>query len=113
MLIVCLTFIMISIFTFRKVGISNPYSKGLGLALVLSIVAIVCLAQNYTHSLIPEIHDGIAVSNKVAYWILGDEHWSQEKFRDIFEKSIDFTLSLIVVYPVVLVLESKFMKKVK
>ncbi|MEK3914152.1 hypothetical protein [Paenibacillus sp. FSL H7-0331] len=107
---VCIIFIIISIFTFRKVGISNPYSKGLFLAIVLSFVAVVCLAQNYTQNLIPEVNDGIGVSNKVAYWIFGEDGWSQEKFRDVFEKSIYFILFLIVLYPVFLVFESKLKK---
>lgn len=110
----CLIFIFISIsvFSIRRVGVSNPYSKGFSLAIVLSIVAVVCLAQNYTQSLIPEANDGIGISNQVAYSIIGEDGWSQDKFRDIFEKSIYFTLFLIVAYPVVLIVESKLKKKV-
>ncbi|MEK5057909.1 hypothetical protein [Paenibacillus sp. FSL H7-0326] len=109
---VSLIFIIVSIFTFRKVRISNPYSKGFALAIVLSIVAIVCLAQNYTQSQIPEANDGIGISNQVAYSIIGDDGWSQDKFRDIFEKSTFFTLILIVAFPFVLIVESKLKKKV-
>ncbi|WP_419875225.1 hypothetical protein [Candidatus Pristimantibacillus sp. PTI5] len=111
-MLVCLIFIIISIFTFRRVGISNPYSKGFFLAIVLSIVAVICLAQNYTQNLIPEVNDGIGASNKVAYWILGEDGWSKETFRDAFEKSIYLTLFLIIAYPVVLAVESKLKKKV-
>lgn len=111
-MLISLAFIVISIFTIRRVGISNPYSKGFALAIVLSIVAVVCLAQNYTQSLISEANDGIGISNQVAYSIIGEDGWSQNKFRDIFEKSIYFTLILIVAYPVVLIVESNLKKKV-
>lgn len=111
-MLVCLIFIIISIFTIKRVGISNPYSKGFALAIVLSIVAVVCLAQNYTQSLIPEANDGIGISNQVAYSIIGEDGWSQDKFRDIFEKSIYLTFILIVAYPVVLIVETKLKKKV-
>jgi hypothetical protein len=111
-ILVCLIFIIISIFTIRRVGISNPYSKGFALAIVLSIVAVVCLAQNYTQSLIPELNDGVGISNQVAYSIIGENGWSQDKFRDIFQKSIYILLVLIVAYPVALIVESKLKKKV-
>ncbi|CDN45779.1 MULTISPECIES: hypothetical protein [unclassified Paenibacillus] len=111
-MLICLIFIAISIFAIGRAGLSNPYSKGFALAVVLSIVAAGCLAQNYTQSLIPEANDGIGSSNLVAYSIIGEDGWSQEKFRDIFEKSISFTLSLIAAYPVVLIVESKLKKKV-
>lgn len=101
-----------SIFKLRRVGVSNPYSKGFALAIVLSIVAVVCLAQNYTQSLTPQANDGIGISNKVAYSIIGEDNWSQDKFRDIFEKSTYFTLILIVAYPVVLIVESNLKKRV-
>lgn len=108
---ICFLFIVISIFAFSKAGLSNPYTKGLGLAIVLSIVAATCLAQNYTQSLIPEANDGIGVSNKVANWIIGEDGWSKQKFRELFEASVYFTIILTAAYPVVLVLESKIMKK--
>lgn len=106
-MLICLIFIVISIAAIRRAGVSNPYSKGFVLAIFLSIVAVVCLAQNYTQSLIPEANDGIGISNQVAYAIIGGDGWSQDKFRDIFERSVYFTLILIVAYPVVLSVESK------
>ena len=106
-LLVCLIFVIISIYMFRTVRISNPYAKGVSLAIVLSIVAVICLAQNYTQSIIIEANDGIGVSNQVAYSIIGDDNWSQDKFRKAFEKSIYITLVLIVAYPIALVAESK------
>lgn len=110
-ILISLSFIVISIFTIRRAGVSNPYSKGFAIAIFLSIVAVVCLAQNYTQSLIPEVNDGIAISNQVAYSIIGGDGWSQDKFRDVFVKSIYFTLILIVAYPVTLIVDSKLKRK--
>jgi hypothetical protein len=107
----CLIIIIVSLVFFRKYAILNPFSKGIALAIALSIVAVVCLAQNYTQSLIPEANDGIGISNQVAYWIIGEDGWSKESFRVFFENSVYFTLFLIITYPVVLIFESKLKRK--
>jgi hypothetical protein len=105
--LVCAIGIAVSVAVFKKAGVVNPYSKGVAMALGLSILAAVCLAQNYTVSLIPEANDGIGISNPVAYWIIGEDGWSQEKFRQSFERSVYFTLLLMLVYPLVVTVETK------
>ncbi|WP_374723474.1 hypothetical protein [Calidifontibacillus erzurumensis] len=99
--------IIISVIFFRKYGISNSISKGVAIAIALSFLAVICLAQNYIESLIPEINDGIGISNKVAYWIIGEDGWSIELFRKFFENSVYLTLFLIIAYPIVFLFESK------
>lgn len=107
----CLVLIIIAVSAFRRNRIKTPYSKGMGIAIALSILVVISLAQNYTQSLIPEANDGIGISNQLAYWIIGENGWSQDSFRNIFEKSIYFSLILIAVYPIVLVTESKLERK--
>lgn len=104
-------FVLVSVVLIKRGGIQNPFSKGVALALALSIVSGVSLAQNYTYSLIPEANDGISISNQVAYWIIGEGGWSQESFKRIFEQSVYLTLLLIAAYPLVLMVESRFPKK--
>ena len=70
-------------------------SQGLIVVILLSVVANICLAQNYTQSLIPEVNDGIGISNFVANWILGEDNWSTDTFKAYFENSIIITLVLI------------------
>jgi len=106
-LFLCLIVVIASIFLLRRAGVSNPYSKGFVLAILLSIVAVICLAQNYTQSLIPEANDGIGVSNQVAYWIVGEDGWSIESFRHLFMNSIYFTLVIVLSYPLVVAVEKK------
>ncbi|MFD2611129.1 hypothetical protein [Paenibacillus gansuensis] len=90
---------------------TNPYSKGLFLAILLSIVSVITLAQNYTQSLIPEANDGIGISNSLAYWIIGADGWSIDSFRDAYQNSIYVSLLLVAVYPIVLIYESRFKKR--
>jgi hypothetical protein len=70
-------------------------SLGLLIAVLLSIVVNVGLAQNYTQSLITEVNDGISISNFVAEWIIVSEIWSTELFKSYFENSLMITLLLI------------------
>ncbi|WP_449536450.1 hypothetical protein [Ferdinandcohnia sp. Marseille-Q9671] len=107
-----LVMLIIAVIVFQRLGIKNPFSKGISMAIALSILAVISLAQNYTQSLIPEANDGIGISNHMAYWIIGEDRWSQEMFKAMFEQSVYFSLLLIAAYPIVLILESKFGRKV-
>jgi hypothetical protein len=107
-LMTCFLFVAVSMLLFKKAGTANPFSKGIAMAIALSIVALVCLAQNYSESLIPEASDGIGISNPLAYWIIGEGNWSVELFRARFEQSIFVSLSLIILYPLAVLAESRF-----
>jgi hypothetical protein len=110
-ILVCLIFVVVSIAVLRKTGIRYPYSKGIALTTGLSLLAVVCLAQNYTQSLIPEANDGIAISNQIAYLIIGEDGWSHDLFRRTFKQSIYLTLILFLTYPLILVSESKLISR--
>ncbi|MDX5476664.1 MAG: hypothetical protein LPK00_14110 [Bacillaceae bacterium] len=107
----CLVILFASIISFRNLKIVNPVSKVVGIAIAFSIVATISLGQNYTQSLIPEANDGMSISNKLAYLIIGEDGWSQEVFRYVFDFSLYVSLILILVYPIVLVIESKLARK--
>lgn len=107
----CLVITICSILIFKNLGIHNAFSKGIGIAIALSVLGTISLSQNYTQSLIPEVNDGIGISNQIAYWIIGEGRWSLEMFQTMFELSLYITLFLIMVYPIVLVTESKLVKK--
>lgn len=109
----CLIFVILSIIIFKKAGIQQPFSKGLTVAIFISLLAVICLAENYTHSLIPEVNDGIGITNQIAYWIIGEDFWSHELFQKTYEQSIYITLALLVLYPVILVTELKITSKDK
>jgi len=107
----CAIIVTGSMYALRRAGVAHPYSKGVVLAIFLSIAALVCLAQNYTQSLISEASDGVGISNWVAYWVIGEDGWSIGKFRNAFEQSIYCTLVAIVLYPPVLAAEIRLAKK--
>lgn len=71
------------------------------------VLATVCLGQNYSQSLIPGSSDGIAVSNYLAYAIIGEDGWSIERFKSYFDVVVTATLVCMVLYIVVLLWESR------
>jgi len=73
--------------------------------LLFSILANVALAQNYTQSLIPEANDGLGISNWLAYFLIGEDRWSQEKFLSSYNFSTNFAVVLLITYGVILIIE--------
>ncbi|WP_223836635.1 hypothetical protein [Paenibacillus oceani] len=103
MVYVIVNLFLVAAFTLsiRRAGVSRPSSKAIAAALGLSIVAVVCLAQNYMNNQVPGAQDGIGITNPVAYWIIGEDRWSIEKFRIALVHSVCLTLLLIAAYPAV------------
>ena len=62
------------------------------------------LAQNYTQSLIHEANDGLGVSNKLAFFLHGENQWSQELFQSSYH-STNASIALLITYTVVLIAE--------
>ncbi|MCU6709513.1 hypothetical protein M6D81_12450 [Paenibacillus sp. J5C_2022] len=77
------------------------------LAIGLMVTASICLAQNYTESLIPGIQDGIGIANPFTYLIIGEDGWSVQTFRSYFHGAVIATLALVAAYPLIIVLESR------
>ncbi|MEX1031319.1 MAG: hypothetical protein WDZ91_14930 [Paenibacillaceae bacterium] len=82
-------------------------SLGLIIAVLLSFVANIGLAQNYTQSLIPEANDEIGISNFVADLIIVSDSWSTALFKSYFENSLIITLVLIGLLSISLVFQKR------
>ncbi|MVO99741.1 hypothetical protein EDM21_09390 [Paenibacillus sp. N10] len=77
--------------------------------IICSLLSNISLSQNYMKSLIPEANDGIGISNRISYWIIGEGNWSQERFKMLYEQSVLITIILLLTYVFTLVFE-KFKK---
>ncbi len=77
------------------------------IAVLLSLVANIGLAQNYTSSLIPGVHDGIGITNFIAEIIIVSESWTPELFRSYFENSLIVTLLLLLLLVISLVFKKR------
>jgi len=91
-----------------KISDNFKFSKTTLIFLLLSITANISLAQNYTKSLIPGVHDGIGISNKIAYWIITDDHtWSAELFLNYYDRSTTLLIIAILLFVFSIVIESR------
>ncbi|MFZ3590676.1 hypothetical protein ACOI1C_15840 [Bacillus sp. DJP31] len=110
-IISCLLFLIGSIMIFKVFKIRYAFSCGILIGIALSIIATISLSQNYTQSLIANVNDGIAISNMISSWIIGENGWSVERFKELFEQSTNITLLLILIYPFVLLFDAKARKE--
>lgn len=102
-LVIC---IILLYFLFRKVGVPYPLSKILQIILIGCVLATACLGQNYTINKIPGVYDGMAVSNSLAFFIMGDDGWSHEKFDNYFDGFLRATLIVMALYIFALIWEA-------
>lgn len=103
-------FIFVFIVLILAVNKTIKFSSSILLLLLFTIITNVALAQNYTHSLIPEANDGLGISNLLAYMIIGEDRWSQELFKSTYNISTILSIVLLIVYLITLILE-KFSKE--
>lgn len=104
-IVVC--FIVFMFFLYRNTECPRNYSKGFLVLVLFSLVINISLAQNYTFSSIPNIGDGIGISNFLAYWAINDEgiQWSQGLFKQIYDYSTLISFGLIIIYCILLLIE--------
>ncbi|MDR7314695.1 hypothetical protein [Brevibacillus nitrificans] len=92
---------------FKKFGVTRPFSRLALLSLIFCVLATACLGVNYVQSLLPGLQDGIAVSNALASFIIGEDQWSHEKFLQYFEGFMATSVLLMVFYIIALIGESR------
>ena len=103
--------VFVSVFLIFVVGLfsflsrltdSFKFSKTILVLALLSITANISLAQNYSHSLVPGVNDGIGISNRIAYWIITDDNWgnrwSVELFKTFYDRSSILLLIVLQFY---------------
>jgi hypothetical protein len=106
-------FVYFAITMYLAIQKKIKFSTALLPLLLFSILANVALAQNYTQSLIPEANDGLGISNWLAYFLIGEDRWSQEKFLSSYNFSTNFAMVLLFSYSNVLIIEKALVFKKK
>ncbi|SDT00057.1 hypothetical protein SAMN05444162_2811 [Paenibacillaceae bacterium GAS479] len=108
---VCLVGAALLAYLMKKSQVQYPCAKAVTLLIFGSLLSNISLAQNFTQSQIPEVNDGIAISNRISYWIIGEGNWSPERFGAFYEQSVFITIALMFVYVFVLMIESRIKNK--
>ncbi|EPD53287.1 hypothetical protein HMPREF1210_01018 [Paenisporosarcina sp. HGH0030] len=74
--------------------------------IAFAILSSVALGQNYTKSLIPEVNDGIGISNFLATFLLPEDGWTKEMFLSKFELYLGISIALILLYFLIVIVEN-------
>lgn len=74
--------------------------------IAFAILSSVALGQNYTKSLIPEVNDGIGISNFLATFLLPEDGWTKEMFLSKFELYLGISIVLILLYFLLVIVEN-------
>lgn len=102
---------------FTRLTDNFKFSKTMLVLSLFSITANISLAQNYTHSLVPGVHDGIGISNKIAYWIITDDdwgnRWSVELFKTFYDRSSTLLILVIIIFVFSIVIETRLDGSIK
>lgn len=80
-------------------------SKALVPLILICFISTICLGVNYVASAVPSLNDGIGIQNFLAYWIIGDDNWSVQLFKDYFNNSVNISLFLTFIYSVLILLK--------
>lgn len=65
---------------------------------LLSLIVSISLGINYVASAVPSINDGIGIHNFLAYWIIGEDNWSEGLFKSYFNYSLITSIFLLFAY---------------
>ena len=74
--------------------------------IAFAILSSVALGQNYTKSLIPEVNDGIGISNFLAAFLLPEDGWTKEMFLSKFELYLGVSIAFILFYFLLVIVEN-------
>lgn len=74
--------------------------------IAFAILSSVALGQNYINSLIPEVNDGIGISNFLAAFLLPEDFWTKEMFLSKFELYLGISIAFILLYFSIVVVEN-------
>ncbi|MCT8137859.1 hypothetical protein H1D32_08890 [Anaerobacillus sp. CMMVII] len=85
---------------FKFFSVKRPLTTTLIVCLVFSTISTISLWFNYKASFGEQ--DGIAISNKLSYWIITDSvRWSQELFMDYFIYALVVTILIAVLIVII------------
>lgn len=97
MIFVIIVLIVWIIFTFclkKRQADRFRFSAALLPLVLVSYLVTADLGINYMAGAIPNLNDGIGLHSRFAYFIIGEDGWSLELFREIYD--ISFTISIVL-----------------
>lgn len=91
---------------FKTAAVPSAWSKTALLAVIMSVVANVALVDTVAYNAYPELNDGIGIPNSIAYWIIGEDRWSIERFQAVLNLSVWCTIAAALLFAFVTIWEA-------
>lgn len=89
----------------RNFGKEFMISKSLMPLILICIISSICLGVNFVAATVPNLNDGLAINNFLAYLIISEDNWSVHLFKSYFDSSVYLSLILVVIYSVLTLLK--------
>lgn len=94
-ILMTLTLLLATFVVSKFFSAKRPLMITLIVAILISSISTISLWMNYKASLGEQ--DGIAISNKISYWIITDgTRWSQDLFMDYFISALVVTILIVL-----------------
>lgn len=82
----------------KKMSEGFRFSKALLPLVLVSYLVTIDLGINYVAGAIPKLNDGIGLHSRFAFLIIGEDGWSIELFRKIYDASFTISIVLTMIY---------------
>lgn len=93
-IIVLLAWIILTLVLKKRLSARFRLFDALLPLVLVSYLVTIDLGINYVAGAIPKLNDGIGLHSRFAFFIIGEDGWSLELFKKIYD--ISFTISIIL-----------------
>lgn len=97
-IIVIIIWLVFTICLKKRVSERFEFSKALLPLVLVSYLVTIDLGINYIAGAIPGLNDGIGLHSRFAFLIIGENGWSIELFRKIYDTSFTISILLTLIY---------------
>lgn len=101
-IIVLTSWIIFTLVLKKRLSGRFRFSEALLPLVLVSYLVTIDLGINYVTGAIPKLNDGIGLHSRFAFFIIGEDGWSLELFKKIYD--ILFTISIVLTLLFILLL---------
>jgi len=106
-IIVLIAWIIFTLVLKKRSSTQFRFSEALLPLVLVSYLVTIDLGINYVAGAIPKLNDGIGLHSKFAFFIIGEDGWSLELFKKIYDISLNISIVLTLIFIVLLLLNRR------
>jgi len=82
----------------KRMGDRFKLSEGLLPLVLISYLVAIDLSINYVAGAIPKLNDGISIHSRFAFLIIGEDGWTVDLFKRVYDISFTISILLTLIY---------------